>query len=50
MATKQKLLFLEQKVEAIKLLDTRKSAYKIAEEFGVGKTQIKFKEKKKQKY
>jgi kinesin family protein 6/9 len=40
MATKRKVLTLDQRVEAIKLLDSGKPAYKVAEDFGMGKTQI----------
>jgi hypothetical protein len=47
MATKQKILTLEQRVEAIRLLDSGKVAYKIADEFGVGKTQIQNLRKRK---
>jgi predicted DNA-binding protein YlxM (UPF0122 family) len=44
---KRKVLTLQQKVDAIKLLDAGKAAYKIAEEFGVGKTQIQNLRKRK---
>ena len=44
---KRKLLTLEQKVDAIKLLDSGKAAYKIAEQYGVGKTQIQNLRKRK---
>ena len=37
---KRKVLTLEERVQAIKLIDAGKSAYKVAEDFGVGKTQI----------
>ncbi|KAK3104668.1 hypothetical protein FSP39_007460 [Pinctada imbricata] len=49
MATPKKrvLLTLGQKVEAIKLLDSGKAAYKIAEDLGVGKTQIQNLRKRK---
>ena len=40
MAKKRKVLTLDQRVEAIKLLDSGKPAYKVAEDFGMGKTQI----------
>ena len=39
---KRKTLKLNEKVEAIKLLDSGKSAYQIAEEFGDSKTQMDF--------
>ena len=45
--TKRKVLTLEQKVEAIKQLDSGKPAYKIANEYGVGKTQIQNLRKRK---
>ena len=44
---KRKLLTLEQKVDAIKLLDSGKAAYKITEQYGVGKTQIQNLRKRK---
>lgn len=48
MATqKRKALNLDQKVEAIKLLDSGKPAYKVAEIYGVGKTQIQNLRKRK---
>jgi len=47
MATKRKVLTLDQRVEAIKLLDSGKPAYKVAEDFGVGKTQIQNLRKRK---
>ena len=48
MATaKRKVLTLEQRIEAIKLMDAGKPAYKVAEEFGVGKTQIQNLRKRK---
>lgn len=47
MATKRKVSTLEQRVDAIKLLDSGKPAYKIAEDFGVGKTQIQNLRKRK---
>jgi kinesin family protein 6/9 len=37
---KRKVLSLEEKVQAIILLDAGKPVYKVAEDFGVGKTQI----------
>jgi kinesin family protein 6/9 len=40
MATKRKVLTLDQRVEAIKLLDSGKPVYKVAEDFEMGKTQI----------
>ena len=42
MATKRKVLTLDQQVEAIKLLGSGKPAYKVTEDFGVGKTHSKF--------
>lgn len=39
-ATKRKVLTLEQKIQAIKLLVAGKAAYNVAEDLGVGKTQI----------
>ena len=48
MATaKRKVLTLEQRIEAIKLMDAGKPAYKVVEEFGVGKTQIQNLRKRK---
>lgn len=47
MATKRKVSTLEQRVDAIKLLDSGKPAYKVAEDFGVGKTQIQNLRKRK---
>lgn len=47
MATKRKVSTLDQRVEAIKLLDSGKPAYKVAEDFGVGKTQIQNLRKRK---
>ena len=48
MATaKRKVLTLEQRIEAIKLMNAGKPAYKVAEEFGVGKTQIQNLRKRK---
>ena len=44
---KRKLLTLEEKVQAIKLLDAGKPAYQVAEDFGVGKTQIQSLRKRK---
>jgi kinesin family protein 6/9 len=44
---KRKVLTLQQKVEAIKLLSTGKAACKIAVEFGVGKTQVQNLRKRK---
>ena len=40
MATKRKVLTLDQRVEIIKLLDSGKPTYKVAGDFGVGKAQI----------
>ena len=37
---KRKVLTLEERVQAIKVLDAGRPAYKVAEDFGVGKTQI----------
>ena len=44
---KRKVLNLEERVQAIKLLDTGKPAYKVVEDFGVGKTQIQSLRKRK---
>ena len=48
-STKQirKVLNLEEKVQAIILLDAGKPVYKVAEDFGVGKTQIQSLRKRK---
>lgn len=40
MATKRKVLTLDQRVEVIKLLDSGRPAYKVADDFGVVNTQI----------
>ncbi|KAG1656275.1 hypothetical protein GQR58_024055 [Nymphon striatum] len=40
MAAKRKFLSLDEKLKAINLLEKGSPAYKVAEEFGVGKTQI----------
>jgi hypothetical protein len=47
---KRKVLTLQQKVDAIKLLDAGKAACKIAAELGVGKTQILNLRKRKIRY
>ena len=39
-ATKRKALELTERIEVLKLLDNGRSVRSIAEEFGVGKTQI----------
>ena len=44
---KWKVLSLEEKVQAIILLDAGKPVYKVAEDFGVGKTQIQSLRKRK---
>ena len=44
---KRKVLNLEEKVQAIILLDAGKPVYKVAEDFGVGKTQIQSLRKRK---
>ncbi|XP_069105391.1 tigger transposable element-derived protein 4-like [Argopecten irradians] len=44
---KRKVLTLNDKIEAIKLLDAGKPAYKVAQDFGVGKTQIQNLRKRK---
>ncbi|KAG1651344.1 Tigger transposable element-derived protein 4 [Nymphon striatum] len=47
MAAKRKFLSLDEKLKAINLLEKGSPAYKVAEEFGVGKTQIQNLRKRK---
>jgi len=47
MSSKRKVLTLQQKYDAIKLLDSGRQAYKIAADLGVGKTQIQTLRKRK---